>query len=279
MNEKVLQKFRAYIALFLRAVWARAYPRTIAQVREKSWVFFGLFMPVLSVAGFVYIYRGMGASEEYVGFVILGGAMTVFWTNVLWGMCAQLFWEKEQGNLPLMIMAPAPLSSLLVGMATGGLLFSVVRAIVVVLTSVYIFDVRINLESPFLLLAVFLLTMISLYGMGMMFASLFLLLNREAWHLSQLMMEPVYLLGGFYFPVKQLGSLVAGIALFLPLTAGMDAARQIMYPAMDSGFLPVSTEIGILVVLGIVFMITSQFLLDYIEKLAVQRGGLIESRR
>jgi len=31
--------------------------------------------------------------------VVIGGAMTAFWMNVLWSMSTQLYWEKEQGNL------------------------------------------------------------------------------------------------------------------------------------------------------------------------------------
>ncbi|HXQ39198.1 MAG TPA: hypothetical protein VN843_34685, partial [Anaerolineales bacterium] len=85
--------------LFLKTIVARAYPRIIGQQREKSWIFFEIFLPMLAVAAYVYVYRAIGAPEEYVGFVVVGGAMTAFWMNVLWSMSSQLYWEKEQGNL------------------------------------------------------------------------------------------------------------------------------------------------------------------------------------
>jgi hypothetical protein len=56
---------------------------------------------------------GIGAPEEYIGFVVMGGAMTAFWLNVLWSMSSQLYWEKEQGNLSLFIMAPNSLMAIL----------------------------------------------------------------------------------------------------------------------------------------------------------------------
>ena len=59
-----------------------------------------------------------------------------------------------------------------------------------------------NPTSWWLLVAVFLLTLVALYGLGMMFASLFLLWGREAWHMVNLLQEPVYLLTGTNFPVK-----------------------------------------------------------------------------
>ena len=38
--------------------------------------------------------------------VVLGGAMTAFWLNVIWMMAQQLWWEKSQGNLELYFAAP-----------------------------------------------------------------------------------------------------------------------------------------------------------------------------
>ena len=78
--------------LFLQTIIGRAYPRVIGTQREKSWLFFDVFLPVLSVAAYVFVYRAIGAPEEYVGLVVVGGAMTAFWLNVLWAMSSQLYW-------------------------------------------------------------------------------------------------------------------------------------------------------------------------------------------
>src|SRR5512135_3540158 len=114
--------------LFLQSVIARAYPRVIGQQREKSWMFFDVFLPLLSVAAYVFLYRAMRAPEEYVGFVLIGGAMTAFWLNVLWSMSSQLYWEKEQGNLALYVIAPNSMMAILLGMALGGMVATIMRA-------------------------------------------------------------------------------------------------------------------------------------------------------
>ena len=89
--------------------------------------------------------------------------------------------------------------------------------------------------------------MTALYGMGMMSASLFLLLSREADHLAQLATEPVYLVSGFYFPVRSLNFWVAAAASIIPLTLGLDAVRQLIFLAGPGlGFLSVHVELGIL---------------------------------
>jgi ABC-2 type transport system permease protein len=264
----------------MQTVFARAYPRLIGQQREKSWLFFDIFMPLLSVFAYVFVYRAIGAPEDYVGFVVVGGAMIAFWMNVLWSMSSQLYWEKEQGNLALYIITPASMMAILLGMALGGLLATTLRAVVIILVGSLLFNVVYSVSSFLLLFIVFIVTMISLYGLGMMAASIYLLLSREAWHISNLAQEPVYLFSGFYFPIKNFGFWISAIASFIPLTLGMDAMRQLVFASGPSlGFLSVRVEVLILIVLSVVFLFASRVMLAHMEKLAIREGRLTENRR
>jgi ABC-2 type transport system permease protein len=177
-------------------------------------------------------------------------------------------------------MAPGEMMAVLLGMALGGLFASSIRAFVIIGLGSLLFGVTYQVTGFLQLIAVFLLAMVALYGLGMMSASLFLLLSREAYHLASLAHEPVYLLSGFYFPVKNLGFWVAVGASFIPLTLGMDAMRQLIFPSGAAlGFLSVPVEIAILVVLCGVFLAGAYFLLAYMERLAIREGRLTESRR
>ncbi len=267
--------------LFFKTVAARSYPRIIAQHRrEKSWLFFEVFLPLLAVSAYVFIYRAIGAPEAYVGFVIVGGAMTAFWVNVLWTMSSQWFWEKEMGNLALYTIAPASLMAILLGMALGGMTATLLRAAAIILAGAFLFEVQFEVVSYGLLFLTFTLTMVALYGLGMMLSSVFLLLNREAWHLSNLAQEPVYLVSGFYFPIRSFGFWAALGASILPMTLGLDAMRQLVFPVDASlGFLSVPVELAILAALGIVFLISAKYLLAYMERLAIREGRLTDRTR
>jgi ABC-2 type transport system permease protein len=266
--------------LFVQTVIARAYPRLIGQQREKSWMFFDIFLPMLGVAAYVLVYRALNAPEDYIGFVVVGGAMTAFWMNVLWSMSSQLYWEKEQGNLALFIMSPNSMMAVLLGMALGGMVATTLRALAIMLLGSLMFKVQYMVGSAWQLVAVFFLAMTALYGMGMMAASFYLLLSREAWHISSLATEPVYLVSGFYFPIKSFNFWVAAAASIIPLTLGLDAMRQLAFSSGPSlGFLSVPVEIGILVGLCILFLTGARYLLAYMERLAIREGRLTESRR
>jgi len=318
MSASVVRRadLRYRIGLNVRAILGRAYPRVIGANREPSWIFFEAFLPLLGIAAYVFIYQAFGdraiaailggqcgdhlctsAAEQaqylqvaktyvnaLVATVVLGGTMVAFWLNVLWSMASQLYWEKEIGNLQLYMMAPMNRMALLGGMAVGGMFMTSVRALSTLAAGIVVFGVVFQVADPLMLLAVFFVTLIALYGMGMMFASLYLLWGREAWNLSALMEEPIFFSSGMYFPVGGLfripgwGPVVAIAGSVVPATLGLDALRQLtLGPASYAAIMPlapVATELLLLVLLALIFLVLARYCLAYLETLAKREGKL-----
>jgi ABC-2 type transport system permease protein len=260
----------------LRALVGRAYPRVRGMFREPSWLFFEIFLPFLATSAYVLVYRALQAPEEYVGFVVLGGALSAFWLNVVWSMAGQLYWEKSQGNLELYFAAPMSLMSVLLGMAAGGLTMSSTRAAAVLVISAAVFGVQFDVQNWGMVVVVFTLTLTALYGLGMMMASLFLLWGREAWHLTNVMIEPVYFVSGLNFPVGRLGALGMAAIATLPFAVGLDAMRQLAFPTSDllTGTPPPEVEALILVVMTVVFTVAARWCIRTVERMARARGSL-----
>jgi ABC-2 type transport system permease protein len=260
----------------LRALVGRAFPRVRGMLREPSWVLFEVLLPFLTTSAFVLVYRTLQAPEAYVGFVVLGGAMAAFWLNVVWMMAAQLYWEKDQGNLELYFAAPMNLMSVLLGMAAGGLVMSSTRAVAILVVSTWVFGVAFDVQQWGLLLAVFLLTLSALYGLGMAMASLYLLWGREAFHLTNAMIEPVYFVSGLNFPVGRLGALGAVAIATIPFAVGLDAMRQLVFTGQPyiTGTPPPQVEALILVAMTVGFTVLARWLIRRIERLARARGTL-----
>jgi ABC-2 type transport system permease protein len=264
------------IAVNLRSIFGRAYPRLIGTSREPSWIFFEIALPFLTTSAFVFVYRALKAPPEFVGFVVLGGAMLAFWLNVIWLMAAQLYWERDQGNLELYFTAPISMMSILFGMAMGGLLMSCLRAGIVLLVGSVLYGVVFTVTQWALLLGVFFLTLAALYGLGMMLAGLFLLWGREAWHMTQLLQEPVYFVSGLNFPVARLGMLGAVAVSTLPLAVGLDAMRQLAFSSSTApaGFVSPEAEAVVLSVMVVFFIGLARVLLRFIEQRARLEGKL-----
>jgi ABC-2 type transport system permease protein len=270
----VSRRLARYPSLNLRAAWARAYVRIVGVNRELSWLVFDMLLPVIGLAAYVFYYRALRAPQAFVGMVILGGAMTAYWMNVLWSMASQFYWEKENGNLQLFLMSPMSRMAILLGMALGGGFSTTVRALASLFLGVVVFRIHFTITSLPTLVAVFLLTLIALYGLGMLFASMYMLWGREAWHTSNLLTEPIYLLSGFYFPVRALGFWVAAFASLIPATLGLDGIRQVLLSGRTFGFLSVNVEIAILAVLCLLFLVAAHFMLQLMERIAKREGRL-----
>ncbi len=263
--------------LFFQTVLGRAYPRVIGFTRQRGWFVIDVALPLLAVAAYVFVYRALEAPDAYIGFVLLGGAMTAIWLNVLWGMATQLFWEKQGGNLPLYIISPAPLSAILLGMALGGMVSSGIRAVTILLVGSWLFGVSFQVDQWLLLLGVLFMTLAALYGMGMTFASVFLFSSREAWHWAALAQEPIYLLSGLYYPITAFPLWMAVAASFIPLALGMDAVRQLSLPqARAYGFLSPEVELLALIGLTVFFLVTARFTLAWMERKAREEARLTE---
>ena len=258
----------------LRAALGRAYPRIIGQNRERSWLFYDTVLPLLGTIAFVYVYKALGAPDRFIGYVIMGGATTAFWMNVMWNMAAQFYWDKQGGNLELYMVVPCGITPILLGMSLGGFVATVLRAIAIVLIGSLMFHVRFDVSNLGVFLLVFGVAVVALYGLGVTFASLFLLWGREAWHMAELFMEPVFLASGFYFPVRALGFWAAMGTSLIPLTLALDAMRQLLFGAAHPALLPVWWEVAGLVFLAVLFIVLARFMLARMEYLARREGRL-----
>lgn len=257
-----------------RAVFGRAYPRLIGANREPSWFFYDCVLPLLGTVAFAFVYKALGAPDRFIGYVIMGGATAAFWMNVLWSMAAQFYWDKQAGNLELYMVVPCGIAPILLGMSLGGALSTLLRAALIVTIGSLLFRVSYTLTQLPLFLLIFTIALIALYGLGMTFASVFLLWGREAWHMASLFMEPVFLLSGFYFPVRALGFWVALGASVIPLTLALDALRQLLFADAHPALLPVRTELLILLALAATFTLLARFFLHRMEFLARREGRL-----
>jgi ABC-2 type transport system permease protein len=263
-----------WIRTNLGAVFARARVRVVASFRERSWLVGETAFPFLAMSAFVLAYRGLKAPPVYEAFVVLGGVMIAYWNNVLWSMGSQFFWEKEQGQLQLYLIAPVSRMAILLGMALGGIAMTTSRAVVILVAGTLIFHVPIPVDRALPAFGIFLLTLAAVYGLGMILSSLFLLWGREAWYTATLFQEPIHLLSGFYFPVRALGLLVGGVAALLPVTLGLDGIRQVFYGPAAHGFVPLPWIPPIQVVLTVVFLFLAHRSLQVMEELGKREGRL-----
>ncbi|HEY0069037.1 MAG TPA: ABC transporter permease [Chloroflexia bacterium] len=260
------------VELFLRAAFGRGYPRVVGAQRELSWLFFDIVIPLITMSASVFLYKALQADPAYIGFVVVGAALATYWLNVLWMMASQLYWDKQAGLLEIYIMSPASMMAILLGMGVGGLYMSTLRAGSIAVTGTLLFNVQMDGSQWGASALVFFVTMVALYGLGMVLSSVFLMWGREAWQVSLALQEPVFFMSGMNFPLNQLFNSVQAITTLvsavIPVGLGLDALRQLLFPGKIEGVLPWGWEMGALAVMGVVFVTVAYLMLKRMEWLA-----------
>jgi ABC-2 type transport system permease protein len=262
------------LALNLKAAYARLWVRVKGGNREPEWLIAELIIPVITLSTYVYLYKMVKAPPEYASFVIIGGTMLAFWSNVLWNMSAQFYWEKETGILEVYFVAPISRMAILLGMALGGMVNTTLRAVAILVAGTLIFQVPMVMNEPLTALLIFFLTIAALYALGMMFASLFMLYGREAWHTANLLQEPIQFLSGTYFPMTGtvVPFMVQLLSSLIPLTFGLDGIRRVAI--LGQGITDVWMNIVALVIFILILLPLAKFALNYMENLGKKEGRL-----
>jgi ABC-2 type transport system permease protein len=260
----------------LKVVYARAYVRLKGLIREPHWSIAEVIIPLLSISAYIYLYQFINAPHYLLGFVVIGGAMLAFWSNILWGMSTQLYWEKETGTLTQYMIAPISRIAILIGMAIGGMINTSIRALSILGLSILLFPIQLSLADPFALLLIFALSLIALYGMGMLFASLFLLYGREASHIADLLQEPIYLLSGLYYPIftnRFIPNILKIASTLIPLTLSIDGIRILLI--LNGTLKDIFIHIIGLSILSLILIPLARIMLNRLEYISKKEGRLI----
>jgi ABC-type polysaccharide/polyol phosphate export systems, permease component len=260
------------LILVLRVAYARAYVRIKGVNRDLTHFFIDVFLPLLGISAIILAYKSMGAPENLLGFAAIGGAMIAFWYNVLWSMGSQLYWDKEQGNLQLYIISPAPLIGILLGMAIGGAFNMSLRAITILIATSLLFNIKFNLNAILPAFLIFILTLFALYSLGMIFASTFLRFGRSISKINELLGEPILFFSGVYFPLKLFPIVIQIVVSIIPLALGIEGMREILI--LNKTLFEIIWILILLIALGIIFFVIAVKMLEYLEKLGKNQGTL-----
>ncbi len=131
--------------------------------------------------------------------------------------------------------------------------------------------VSINVHDPVAVFSSFFLSAFSLLGLGMCFGCV-AVLTREGGAIFVSVQEPIDFLSGLRFPVRILPGVLQAVASILPLTYGIHAARLSLIGGET--ILRIWFDLLAMAIMGLSFMLFSQYLIALIERRAKKEGTL-----
>ena len=150
-----------------------------------------------------------------VVYVIVGTGLTGLWTIILFTGAVAITQERGRATLELLATSPVPLMVIVGGQMLANVALALTSLVLSYAIGAWLFGYAVAVSDPAAFGVSLLLTLFSLWSMGMLFAPLAILSPAVDRFLSGLE-YPVYILCGFLFPVVLLPGWLLPISYLLP---------------------------------------------------------------
>jgi ABC-2 type transport system permease protein len=221
--------------------------------RQKSRVVGVLASPlvfwVVIGSGFGTSFRsGGGAGQQHYMDYFYPGAliMIVLFTSIFAMM--SLIEDRKEGFLLSVMVAPVPRSAIVLGKVLGGTTLAAIQGMIFLIFAPFA-GVHLNPLQVLLVAVVVFLVSFALTALG--FAIAWPMDSTSAFHgIINLFLIPLWLLSGALFPLSGASGWIRVLMYMNPLTYGVEALRDLLYPAMDSPF-PLPSALATLILFSL----------------------------
>jgi ABC-2 type transport system permease protein len=201
-------------------------------------------------SGFGTSFRSGGGpgQQHYLDYFYPGALiMIVLFTSIFTMM--SVIEDRKEGFLLSVMVAPVPRSAIVLGKVMGGTTLSAVQGMIFLIFAPFA-GVHLQLLSVLMVALVVLLVSFSLTALG--FAIAWPMDSSQAFHgIVNLFLIPLWLVSGALFPISGASKWIQVVMRLNPLTYGVAALRELMYPAAETSF-PLPSAIATLVLFSLV---------------------------
>jgi len=185
----------------LRVIWTVFYLH-LKQVAVNSFVIISVIVQPLIIALLaIYLLRDTEGFQAI--YVIVGSAVAGLWTGTLSFSTFNIQSERWAGTLENIIGSPTHLATIIIGKTLANTTMSLSSMLFSYPMAAFLFGYRLTIAHPFLFAVSLLLTVMALMSLGMVIAPIMSLnVGTALW--SNALEFPMYILGGFLFPIALL---------------------------------------------------------------------------
>ena len=174
-----------------------------------------------------------GASQHYLDYFYPGALiMIVLFTSIFTMM--SVIEDRKEGFLLSVLVAPVSRSAIVLGKVMGGTTLSTIQGLIFLVFAPFV-GVHIGLGSFLLVAFTVFLVSFALTALG--FAIAWPMDSTQAFHaIINLFLIPLWLLSGALFPLSGASGWLRMLMRVNPLTYGVEALRDLLYPASEGEF-------------------------------------------
>jgi ABC-2 type transport system permease protein len=273
------------LASELAALLAVARKEWIIFRRYPSWIAAFFIWPILFPIGYIFtakalsgpdgsslpIFQALAGTSDYISFLVIGSTMFMWLNITLWDVGFHLRNEQMRGTLESNWLCPVWRVSILLGSSLTKFAVALFFLVVTVAEFWLVFGVRVVGGNLALLVLVVLLTVPSIYGIGMAFGSL-VIRFKEAEAMVFLVRGIFMIFCGITYPLQVLPGWMNAVAAWLPLTYTIQDIRAVVLAGATFG--DILPDLQILALFAVVLPALGYVAFHFTERRARQLGGL-----
>lgn len=273
--ETLARTFRsaAWLGWQIEANWADPLVFTI----------YAIIKPLASAAIIVVMYSvitGGDFENPVFAYIFLGNAFYIYVGQMMNGISWAVIDDREHyRTLKYIYVAPIHIPTYLLGRGVARFLFGSIAVFVTTLSGVLFLKVPINITSvdwPLFLLSL-VLGIIMLAFLGLLLASVVLLLVHHSWSIGEGVAGALYLFSGAIFPLEVLPEWLRWVGFVMPVTYWLELLRRALIGQVAQAFPTLASFsngqlLGILVGLSVVFAFAAMAAFRVCDHIARERG-------
>jgi ABC-2 type transport system permease protein len=199
-----------------------------------------------------------GPAQHYMDYFYPGTLILIVLFTSIFAMMS-LIEDRKEGFLLSVMVAPVPRSAIVLGKVLGGTTLAAIQGMIFLVFAPFA-GVHLGLVQVLLVGVVVFLVSFALTGLG--FAIAWPMDSTSAFHgIINLFLIPLWLLSGALFSLSGASPWIRALMYMNPLTYGVGALRDLLYPGMDTQF-PLPKAMATLLLFSLV-MFGLAFLMVY----------------
>jgi ABC-2 type transport system permease protein len=210
---------------------------------------------------------------SYFGFIVIGMAFSAYFGISINTFFGNIRDGQLTGTLEIILASPTRLFTFLFSSALWSFIYTTIRVSVYIFIGILAFDLEIGSVNIFAALVIFILSIFCFVGVGIIIASLVLVVKRGE-SAVKIMLGASSVLSGLLFPIDLLPPLLQKIAHFLPLTYTYRGLRLSILEGYS--FAQLQGDMAVLFAFAVFFILISVIAFPYAVSSAKVRGSLAQ---
>ena len=201
------------LARYWRTILIVAEMNIRQQLMDGFILFTVLFQPIIIALLGLWMLKDKG--QDAAMFVVVGSGLTGLWSSLLFISGGSINSERWSGTLESLVAVPTPFDVIVFGKNLGNVAQSLLSMVLGYVVAAFAFGYSLEIQQPLLFVISLVLAVIAFISFGLIIAPIFVMNpNVRAW--QNAMEFPVYVLGGFLFPIALLPGWTTPISYLLP---------------------------------------------------------------